>query len=107
MSVFMVIVAKIHDRAGMRDYIKATAALTEKHGGRYILRASHAVLLEGDFGEDAGVLLTEWPDVESAQAFWDGADYAPLKEGRAGKADVQVLMVEGQIAHYKPDVGLT
>ena len=95
----MVIVAKIHDRAGMREYIRATAALTERCGGRYILRASHAVALEGDFGEDAGVLITEWPDAESARAFWDGAEYARLKESRAGLADVNVWMVEGELAH--------
>ena len=95
MPAFMIIVARIHDRDGMRDYIKATAALTEKCGGRYLLRASHAVLLEGEFGEDAGVLVIEWPDMESARAFWDGAEYAPLRESRVGKADVQVLLVDG------------
>ena len=94
MAAIMIIVAKIYDREGMREYIKATAELTERHGGRYLLRASHAILLEGTFGQDAGVLVVEWPDMEAAQGFWHSDDYAPLRETRAGKADVQLLLVD-------------
>jgi uncharacterized protein (DUF1330 family) len=93
----MIITARVLDRPVLLEYAKATAALVEQWGGRYILRTRDAELLEGPFGEGAGVLIIEWADRPAARAFWDSQAYAELKALRAGKADVQVLLVEGAL----------
>jgi uncharacterized protein (DUF1330 family) len=95
-AAYMIIVARVHDRPAMLDYAKVTAALVERLGGRYILRTRGAELLEGEFGDGDGVLIIEWADKMTARAFWDSPAYAELKALRAGKAEVQVLLVEGE-----------
>lgn len=92
---YMLITAKIHDRdAFIAGYAKATAPLVERFGGRYVLRAPGADLIEGDFGEGASIAISEWPDKAAALRFWNSPEYSKAKPLRAGLADVQVLLVE-------------
>lgn len=92
---YMVITAKIHDRdAFLAGYAQATAPLVEKFGGRYVMRAPGAELLEGEFGEGASVAISEWPNKEAARAFWTSPEYAEAKKLRDTICDVQVLLVE-------------
>ncbi|MEL6686590.1 MAG: DUF1330 domain-containing protein [Pseudomonadota bacterium] len=92
---YMLITAKIHDRdAFIAGYAQATAPLVEKFGGRYVMRAPGAELLEGDFGQRASIAISEWPSKDAARAFWTSSEYAEAKKLREGLADVQVLIVE-------------
>lgn len=92
---YMLITAKIHDRdAFLAGYAQATAPLVEKFGGRYVVRAPGAILLEGDFGDGASIAISEWPDRATAMRFWESPDYQQAKPLRDGLADVQVLLVE-------------
>lgn len=95
MPAYMVVTALIADREAFIDgYGKAAAALVERFGGRYVLRAPGTVLLEGDFGEGASMVISEWPDKAAAMAFWDSPEYAEVKRLRDGVALVQVLLIE-------------
>jgi len=95
MPAYMVVTAKIADRdAFIFGYGAAAGALVEKFGGRYVLRGPGAKLLEGDFGDGASMVISEWPDMASAQAFWDSPEYAEVKKLRIGIADCQVLLIE-------------
>lgn len=91
----MVVTAKIADRQTFIDgYGTAAAALVTRFGGRYVLRAPGAVLLEGGFGDGASMVISEWPDKASALAFWNSDDYAEVRTLRHGIADCQVLLIE-------------
>ena len=95
MPAYMIIAAKIADRkAFIEGYGAAAAALVEKFGGRYVMRAPGAECLEGSFGDGASVVISEWPDKEAVHRFWNSAEYAEAKKLRDGIADVQVLVVE-------------
>jgi uncharacterized protein (DUF1330 family) len=95
MAAYMIVTADIHDRGKfISGYGPAAAALTEKFGGRYLLRGSGAELLEGDWGAGASMVISEWPDKEAAKRFWNSPEYAEAKKLRAGLADVQVLLIE-------------
>lgn len=95
MPAYMIVTARIADRnAFLAGYGPAAAALVEEYGGRYLLRGPGAELLEGDFGEGASVVISEWPDKEAARRFWDSADYTKVKALREGIADCQVLLIE-------------
>lgn len=95
MPAYMVVAAKIQDRdAFIRSYAAPAAALVERFGGRYLMRAPGAQLLEGGFGEGASVVISEWPDKAAALAFWNSPEYAAIKAARADAADCQVLLIE-------------
>ncbi len=95
MSAFMVIFAKVHDRAQFLEaYGKPAAAVVAQYGGRYVVRAPGATSLEGGFGDGQSVVVSEWPDKAAIERFWNSPEYAPLKKARRSLADVQVVIVE-------------
>lgn len=96
MSAYMIVTAKIKDRdAFIAGYGQAAGALVEKMGGKYILRGPGAELLEGDFGDGASMVISQWPDKAAAKAFWNSDEYQEIKKLREGIADCQVLLIEG------------
>ncbi len=96
MPAYMIVTAQIADRdAFINGYGKVAAALVEKFGGKYVLRGPGAELLEGQFGQGASMVISEWPDREAARAFWNSPEYAEAKKLRAGIADCQVLLIDG------------
>ncbi len=98
MPAYMIISAKISDRdAFINGYGKAAAALVAQFGGRYVLRAPGVELLEGEFGNGASVVISEWPDKQAARTFWNSPEYAEVKKLRHGLAQCQVLLVEGEL----------
>ncbi len=95
MPAYMIVTAKIADRdTFINGYGMAAAKLVEQFGGNYVLRGPGATLLEGDFGDGASMVISEWPDRAAAEAFWNSADYAEVKKLREGIADCQVLLIE-------------
>lgn len=95
MPAYMIVTAKIADPdAFIQGYGAAAAKLVEQYGGKYVLRGPGAELLEGDFGDGASMVISEWPDKAAAKAFWNSPEYAAAKKLRDGVADVQVLLIE-------------
>ncbi len=94
MTAWMIITARIHDReAFVSGYGPAAARLVAQFGGRYVVRAPGAALLEGEGMAGASVVVSEWPSREAAMAFWNSPDYAEVRKLRDGLADVQVMLV--------------
>ncbi len=94
MTAWLVITARVHDRAAfMAGYAPAAAGLVEQFGGRYVIRAPGAELLEGDGMTGASVVVSEWKSRAAAQAFWQSPEYAEVRKLREGLADVQVMLV--------------
>lgn len=97
MAAFLIVSAVIPDRdAFMRSgYPAAAAELIGRFGGRYLLRAPGAELLEGRFGDGASIVISEWPDRSAARRFWDSPEYSEVKRLREGLGDCQVLLIDG------------
>lgn len=95
MTAYMIVTVAIADREGFIASCGAVAgALVEKFGGRYIPRGPGAELLEGQFGQGASIVISEWPSKEAALAFWNSPEYAAAKNLRQGIADCRVLLIE-------------
>ena len=95
MAAYMIVTAKIADRdAFINGYGAAAGALVAKFGGKYVLRGPGAELLEGEFGDGASMVISEWPDRAAALAFWNSPEYADARNLRDGIADCQVLLIE-------------
>lgn len=95
MAAYMIIFAKVTDpKKFMSGYAPAAAKLVEKFGGRYVMRAPGAEILEGDVDEGSSVVISEWPDKEAALAFWNSPEYTETKQLRDGAAIIKVALVE-------------
>ena len=91
---YMIIFAQMSDRtAFLGGYSKATSELVETYGGRYILQAPGVKLLEGNWGAGASVAISEWPNEEAIEAFWNSSEYAEIKKLREEISDVHVMVI--------------
>ena len=95
MAAYMIVAAKVADRdAFLSGYGRAAAALVERYGGRYLLRAPGGVALEGDWGDGCSLVISEWPDMAALRRFWNSEDYKAARRLRDGVADVRVWAIE-------------
>lgn len=96
MPAYLIVTATVTDRDAFLQsgYPAAAAELTAQYGGEYLLRAPGAELLEGAFGEGASVVVSRWPDKDSAKRFWSSPEYTEVKKLRADLAECQVLLIE-------------
>ena len=93
MGAFMIIQAKITNPEQFMKYAAKAPALIEKFGGRYRSMRGENIQLEGPTDERK-IVISEWPSMEAAQAFWNSEEYAELKDIRAGAAEIDVHLVE-------------
>lgn len=93
MGAFMFIQAEITDLEQFMEYSKRAPALIEKYGGRYRCMRGEVEQLEGA-ADNRKIVVSEWPSMQAAKAFWDSDDYQELKAVREGAADITVHLVE-------------
>ena len=95
MSAWFIITTKVHDKVAFTArYSPALAEVTEKFGGRTLVRGGRGMVLEGEGYEGGGAVVIEWPDAETALRFWNSPEYGEVKKLREGIADVSVLLIE-------------
>jgi len=103
MPAYMIVIARIADRERfIAGYGAAAARLVERFGGRYLIRGPGAEALEGSFGNGASVVVSEWPDKETARRFWNSPEYAEAKALRDGIAECQVLLIDAPAIEVRP-----
>ncbi len=96
MPAYMIVHATLTDREKfISGYAPAAAKLVAQFGGRYILRATGATVLEGDLDEGSSVVISEWPDRAAALRFWNSPEYADVKKLREGCAECRVAVIDG------------
>lgn len=96
MPAYVIVSAVVPDREAFlaSGYPGAAAELIERFGGRYLLRGPGAEALEGDFGDGASIVISEWPDRDAARRFWNSPEYTEVKKLRENLCECQVLLIE-------------
>lgn len=95
MPAYMISLAKIHDRDKlMADYVPAAAELIAKNGGEYLIRGAGAQLLEGTLDGYESVVVSRWPNIQTAKDHYHSDAYMEIKKTRAGLADIEILVIE-------------
>ena len=92
---YMIVIGEIHDReAFLNGYARVVPPLVEKFGGRYILKGAGGEWLENGWCDNPSALVSEWPDRDSAQRFWNSKEYAEAIQLRIGIGSFQVMLID-------------
>ena len=94
MPVYVVSVVNVKDPVQYQEYAKLAPAAVEKFGGRFLARGAINAVLEGGLGANR-LVVTEFPSVEQAKAFYDSAEYQSARRNRLGAADFTMMLAEG------------
>jgi uncharacterized protein (DUF1330 family) len=87
----------ITDAVKFDEYRTRVGPLIARHGGRYITKpGSHAVLEQDNaVWQPQRVVIIEFPDMASLQAWYKSPEYAPLIELRRQAARDMLITLEG------------
>ena len=90
---YWVVRVDVSDPEGYQAYVAANAAAFRKYGGRFLVRGGRFEVMEGT-ARSRNVVL-EFKDYETAVACYHSAEYAAAKGKRAGRAEADLVIVEG------------
>jgi|KBSMisStaDraftv2_1062788.scaffolds.fasta_scaffold532693_1 uncharacterized protein (DUF1330 family) len=93
-KAYLVAQVNVHDAQGYEAYRSRTGAVIETFGGRFLVRGGVLHPLEGEL-EYGRLAIIEFPDLESAQAFYDSPAYQDLLPHRTQNSDAILFFAEG------------
>jgi uncharacterized protein (DUF1330 family) len=86
---------EMREPSWLQEYGPKTAALVEKHGGRYLVRGGAMERLEGTGQLPSVLVVLEFPSMAHARAWYHDPEYAPLITLRQTGSDLDFILVEG------------
>ena len=94
MAAYLIARVNVTNPDKYENYKALAPADISKFGGKYLARGGATKVLEGDT-ESRRVVILEFPDMDTARAFYSSPEYAAARAERKGAADGQFLIVEG------------
>jgi uncharacterized protein (DUF1330 family) len=94
MAAYAIGAITIHNTDWQAEYSAKMPALIKKYGGKPLTKSA-AQLLEGNLTLKGLVVMSEFPSLENAQAWYDDPEHARLKELRSSGADFDLVLVNG------------
>ena len=95
MTAYVIVDTKIKNVDAYEEYKKLARPIAEKYGGVYRARGGEMEVLESDLWSPTRIVIVEFPDMDSAKAFANSDEYAPVKVIRHENADCTLLIVDG------------
>ena len=93
MAAYIVATVRIDDPAKFGEYVKAIAGLSEQFGGEYLVRGKVTEVFEGDVDPEERVVVSRFPDAESARNYALSPQYQAGKALRQGGGTVETRMI--------------
>ena len=94
MAAIVVAQVKVTDPEAYEKYKPLAKEAIESFGGRYHLRGSMPVALEGDT-PDRRFVIVEFDNVQRAKDFYNSAIYLKAREARNGASIADIVVLEG------------
>jgi len=92
---YMIVLAELTDRERfLAGYARVVPDLVKRFGGRYVIRGSGGLFVEGGWCDSPSALVSEWPSREQALCFWNSPEYDAAKKLREGTGRFQVLLID-------------
>ncbi len=95
MSAFLIVDTKIENPGEYEEYKKLAKPIAEKYGGVYRARGGEMDIRETDLWTPTRMVIIEFPDMDSARAFVDSDEYAPVLPLRRNNAKCTLLILDG------------
>ncbi len=95
MSAFIIVDTKLSNPEAYEEYKKLARPIAEKYGGIYRARGGELDVRETDLWSPTRVVVVEFPDMDSARAFVDSEEYAPVQKIRHANAECTLFIVDG------------
>ena len=95
MPAFIVATVSISDMTAFKEYSKTIEGVSEKYGGESIVKGSITEMLEGSAPDDQRVVVSKFPDADSAKAYVNDPVYldGKAKRKRAAIVDMRLIVV--------------
>jgi uncharacterized protein (DUF1330 family) len=94
MPVYLISDVTPRNAEAFEAYRTRAAASIERHGGKYLVRGGEIDVLEGSWTPRA-LVVVEFPDRASAQAWYRSSDYAEALAVRDDALERNLILVEG------------
>jgi len=95
MSVYLIVDTLIENADKYEEYKLLAKPIAEKYGGVYRVRGGDMDVLETDLWTPTRMVIIEFPDMDSARAFANSEEYAPVKPLRRENARCTLAILEG------------
>jgi uncharacterized protein (DUF1330 family) len=95
MAAYLVVEYIITDAAKFEEYRIRVAPMIAKHGGRYLTKGGSHKLLEGGPWKPDRVVIIEFPDTDSLNAWYTSPEYQPLIALRKSCTSDMLITLEG------------
>lgn len=94
MAAYMIVQTTVSNQEQYGKYRSAVVPLIAKFGGRHVASGGAVELLEGHH-DGRRMAMFEFPSMQAIHAFWNSAEYVPVKELRRGAAALDIWAVPG------------
>ena len=94
MPAYVILDVKVNDPKTYDLYKQQSGPALEPFGGKFLVRGGEATVLEGGWQPNRVVVL-EFPDADSARAWWSSDTYAEPKAIRQSASEGHMILVEG------------
>jgi len=102
MTAYFICTMTIHDPETYRKYTALTPATVARYHGKFLTRGDEVVTVEGaEFGER--MVILEFPDRETAMAWYHDADYQSAAAFRRAASKGRMILQEGRDNTKDPD----
>ncbi|MCC5932330.1 MAG: DUF1330 domain-containing protein [Cyclobacteriaceae bacterium] len=94
MPAYIIVEINIHNPDVYEAYKKLTPGSLESYQGKFLVRGGYTECLEGDDNPERLVVL-EFPDKETALAWWHSEEYSEAKKIRQSAAKTRMILADG------------
>ena len=94
MAYVVVTIKCVKDQAAFQEYAEKVAPLIAKYSGRYLVSDRSPQMRNGEFPY-ARIVIVEFPTIESAQLWYDSAEYQAIVPIREQAFDANIIIARG------------
>lgn len=95
MSCYVWVEITIQDKASLVEYMREVPKIIQKYNGKYLVRGGPVSVLEGTIGEHPTKILIEFPDKDSAIAWYESPEYKVIHHIRTDNSSCNFMFLAG------------